>query len=130
MSLARRLLLLGALVIVAVVLWLTLHGGSDGPDGPETISKVAGWLSGEGECPEGVDLEASRIPVGPHGPPGTLFREFGELPEAGALAACTGTLGGSSDGSASRVSGRWTEPCDAIRRSPSTTRPARVAANY
>jgi hypothetical protein len=58
------------------------------------LARLPGWLSGEGECPEGVDLEVSRIPVGPHGPPGTFFQKFGELPEAGALAACTGTLGG------------------------------------
>lgn len=43
MSLDRRLVLLGAMVIVAVVLWLALRGGSDRPDGPEAISKVAGW---------------------------------------------------------------------------------------
>jgi len=49
-------------VIVAVVLWLTLRGGSEGPAGPEAVSKVAGRFREETECPEGVDLEASRIP--------------------------------------------------------------------
>jgi hypothetical protein len=93
----RRLRLLGAvgaLAIAALVLWLVLAGGSDRPDGPEAISKVAGWLGEAGECPEGVELQASRIPVGPHGPPGTFFQLFGELPEAGALASCTDTAGG------------------------------------
>lgn len=97
MNSGRRLRLLGglgALAIVAIVLWLVLSGGSDRPDGPGAISKVAGWLGEESECPEGVELEASRIPVGPHGPPGTYFQIFGELPEAGALTSCTDTASG------------------------------------
>jgi hypothetical protein len=95
MSRNRGLLALGACaLIVAVVLWLTLHRGSDRPDGPEAISKVAGWLEGESECPEGIEFEVSRIPVGPHGPPGTFFQRFGELPEVGGLTSCTGTASG------------------------------------
>jgi hypothetical protein len=34
------------------------------------------------------------IPVGPHGPPGTFFQTFGELPESGALASCSERIGG------------------------------------
>ncbi len=97
MNSGRRLRLLcglGALAVVAIVLWVVLSGGSDRPDGPEAISKVAGWLREESECPEGVELAASRIPVGPHGPPGTFFQIFGELPEAGALTSCTDTASG------------------------------------
>jgi hypothetical protein len=89
-----RLGVVAAVVVVAVVLWRVLDGGSDRPAGPEAISKVAGWLDESGECPEGIDFEVSKIPVGPHGPPGTFFQLFGRLPEAGALTACTNTLGG------------------------------------
>jgi hypothetical protein len=84
----------GAVVIAAFVLWQVLRDGGDSSHAPEAISKMAGWLGEESECPEGVDLEASRIPVGPHGPPGTFFQIFGELPEVGALTACTGTASG------------------------------------
>jgi hypothetical protein len=49
-------------------------------------------MDAEGECEE-LGIEASPIPVGPHGPPGTLFQMFGELPEVGALASCGGLNG-------------------------------------
>jgi hypothetical protein len=90
----RLALALALGIAIAIVLWLLFSGGSDRPDGPEAISKVAGWLREDTECPEGVELEVSRIPVGPHGPPGTFFQLFGELPEAGALTSCTDTIGG------------------------------------
>jgi hypothetical protein len=81
-----------AAVVAAFIVWeansgLDLHG-------PAALVKVAGWLGEEGECFDGVELESSRIPVGPHGPPGTFFQTFGELPEAGALASCRETVDG------------------------------------
>ena len=110
----------GVLVVAAaVLLWHALDRGSDTPDGPEAIAKVAGWLRDGGECPDGIDFEVSRIPVGLHGPPGTFFQIFGELPEVGALTACTdaasGFIGWFRFPSAEAMDG-------ALRRHPEITR--------
>jgi hypothetical protein len=83
-----------AVLVVAVgaVVWLSSRGGPD-LHGPSAMVQAATRLEEEEGCPNEMKLEASRIPVGPHGPPGTFFQIFGELPEAGALASCSERIG-------------------------------------
>lgn len=80
-------------VVAGIVVWRT---GGGGPDlhGPAAMVKAATVLEEEEGCPGEMDLQTSRIPVGPHGPPGTFFQTFGELPETGALASCSERIGG------------------------------------
>jgi hypothetical protein len=79
-------------VAVGTVVWLSSRGGNDF-HGPSAMVQAATWLEDEEGCPDEMELETSRIPVGPHGPPGTFFQVFGELPEAGALASCSERIG-------------------------------------
>jgi hypothetical protein len=79
-------------VVAGIVVWRT-SGGSD-LHGPAAMVRAATLLEEEEGCAGEMKLEASRIPVGPHGPPGTFFEIFGGLPEAGALAACAERIGG------------------------------------
>ncbi|HJZ35959.1 MAG TPA: hypothetical protein VJ204_06765 [Solirubrobacterales bacterium] len=80
-------------VAVGIVVWRTSRGGHDF-HGPSAIVQAATLLEEEEGCPGEMDLQMSRIPVGPHGPPGTFFQTFGELPESGALASCSERIGG------------------------------------
>jgi hypothetical protein len=80
-------------IAAGIVVWRTSRGGSD-LHGPSAMVQAATWLEEEEGCPGEMDLRASRIPVGPHGPPGTFFETFGELPESGALASCSERIGG------------------------------------
>jgi hypothetical protein len=83
----------GAVVAVAVAVWLASRGGDDPTVGkPAAIAQVGRWMEAGGECEE-FAIEASPIPVGPHGPPGTFFQIFGEQPEVGALTGCGGLNG-------------------------------------
>jgi hypothetical protein len=105
-----------AVVVVALVLWLTLDHGGDTSHAPAAITKVADWMREEDECVS-VDVEASPIPVGANGPPGTFFEMFGELPEVGALAGCevaSGFIGWFRFGSAAAMRA-------ALRRHPELT---------
>jgi hypothetical protein len=90
-------LVIGVIVILVVaagiVVWRTSIGGPD-LHGPSAMVRAATWLEEEEGCPGEMDLRTSRIPVGPHGPPGTFFETFGELPESGALASCSERIGG------------------------------------
>jgi hypothetical protein len=80
-------------VVAAAVVWLVSSGGDDPTEGkPAAIAQVGRWMEGSEECEE-FAIEASPIPVGPHGPPGTFFQLFGETPEAGALTGCGGLNG-------------------------------------
>lgn len=81
-----------AMVTVAVVVWVTESRGSN-LHGPQAMVRAAGWLSEEEGCPGEMELQASQIPVGPGGPPGTFFEMFGDAPEAGALASCRERIG-------------------------------------
>ncbi|HEY0278126.1 MAG TPA: hypothetical protein VGC32_07645 [Solirubrobacterales bacterium] len=90
-------LVIGVIVVLVVaagiVVWRTSVGGPDF-HGPSAMVQAATTLEEEEGCPGEMDLRTSRIPVGPHGPPGTFFETFGELPEAGALASCSERIGG------------------------------------
>jgi hypothetical protein len=93
---ARRFWAVGfaGVIVIAVIAWSVLRGGDEdaSPNAPAVISQVASWMGAESGCEE-LEVEASPIPVGPHGPPGTFFQMFGELPEVGALSDC-GALNG------------------------------------
>jgi hypothetical protein len=80
-------------VAAGIVVWRTSQGGPD-LHGPSAMVQAATWLGEEEGCSGEMKLQTSRIPVGPHGPPGTFFQTFGESPEAGALAACPEAIGG------------------------------------
>jgi hypothetical protein len=80
-------------VAVGAVVWRTSRGGHDF-HGPSAMVQAATWLEEEEGCRGEMDLQTSRIPVGPQGPPGTFFQTFGELPESGALASCSERIGG------------------------------------
>jgi hypothetical protein len=86
---------LAVLLVIAagIVVWRTSIGGPD-LHGPWAIVRAATELEHEEGCRGEMDLQTSRIPVGPHGPPGTFFQTFGELPESGALASCSESIGG------------------------------------
>ncbi|HEX4306875.1 MAG TPA: hypothetical protein VHZ54_12625 [Solirubrobacterales bacterium] len=83
-----------AVIVIAAVaaVWVTKSDGSN-LHGPQAMVKAAGWLSEEEGCPGEIELQTSRIPVGPDGPPGTFFETFGGVPEDGALASCGERIG-------------------------------------
>jgi hypothetical protein len=83
----------GVIVVVAIAWLLLRDNDSPGHDLPPVISQVGDWMRHEGECDE-FTIEASPIPVGPHGPPGTFFQLYGEIPTLGALASCGGGING------------------------------------
>lgn len=91
-----RWLISGSIAVVVmsavVVVWATRNDGSN-LHGPPAMMQAAEWLSEQEGCPGEIELQTSRIPVGPHGPPGTFFETFGDAPEAGALASCVERIG-------------------------------------
>jgi hypothetical protein len=86
-------IIVALLVAVGIVAWRTNQGGHDF-HGPSAMVQAAAWLEDEEGCSGEMDLQTSRIPVGPLGPLGTFFETFGELPEASALASCSERIGG------------------------------------